>query len=68
LNNNWQDDPSQAAEITNVGLAPTNDLEAAISVRLAPGPYTALLSGTTNGTGVGLVEIYDLGTSVAETN
>jgi hypothetical protein len=28
---------------------------------LSPGLYTALLSGQNNGTGVGLVEIYDLG-------
>jgi hypothetical protein len=28
---------------------------------LPPGLYTALLAGANNGTGVGLVEVYDLG-------
>jgi len=56
---NWQDDPTQAAEITAAGLAPTNNLESGIAASLAPGQYTALLSGLNNGTGVGLVEVYD---------
>jgi uncharacterized delta-60 repeat protein len=60
-NNDWQDDPAQAAELTAAGLAPTKDLESAIAATLSPGPYTALLAGLNNGTGVGLVEVYDLG-------
>jgi hypothetical protein len=59
-NNDWQDDPAQAAEITNKGLAPSNSLESAIIATLPPGRYTALLAGLTNGTGVGLVEVYDV--------
>ena len=61
FNNDWQDDPVQAAEIAAAGLAPTHNLEAAIAATLPPGLYTALLSGVNNGTGVGLVEVYDLG-------
>jgi hypothetical protein len=61
-NNNWQDDPAQAALIIGAGLAPTNNLESGIAVTLSPGPYTALLAGLNNGTGVGLVEVYDSGT------
>jgi hypothetical protein len=57
----WQDNPTQAAEISAAGLAPTNDLEAAIAATLPPGIYTALLAGLNGGTGVGLVEVYDLG-------
>jgi hypothetical protein len=60
-NNDWQDNPVQAAEIIAAGLAPTNDLEAAVSVTLPPGLYTALLAGRHNGLGIGLVEIYDIG-------
>jgi hypothetical protein len=60
-NNNWQDDPAQAAELTAAGLAPTNNLESGIAATLPPGLYTALLAGLNNGTGVGLVEVYDLG-------
>jgi hypothetical protein len=60
-NNDWQDDPVQAAELTAAGLAPSNQLESGIVATLSPGAYTALLAGANNGSGVGLVEIYDLG-------
>jgi len=61
-NNNWQDDPAQMAELMSAGLAPGNPLESAISATLPPGPYTALLAGLNNGSGVGVVEVYDRGT------
>jgi len=60
-NNNWQDDATQAAELTAAGLAPANPLESGIAATLPPGLYTALLAGVNNGTGVGLVEAYDRG-------
>jgi hypothetical protein len=60
-NNNWQDNPAQAAELTAAGLALTNNLESGIAATLSPGLYTALLAGMNNGTGVGLVEVYDRG-------
>jgi hypothetical protein len=60
-NNDWQDNPAQAAELTAAGLAPTNPLESGIAATLPPGLYTALLAGQSNGTGVGVVEIYDRG-------
>ena len=60
-NNDWQDDPAQAAELTAAGLAPTNQLESGIAATLPPGLYTALLAGLNNGTGIGLVEVYDRG-------
>jgi outer membrane protein assembly factor BamB len=60
-NNDWQDNPAQAAELIAAGLAPTNDLESGIATTLPPGTYTALLAGLDDGTGVGLVEVYDLG-------
>jgi hypothetical protein len=62
-NNDWQDDPTQAAEISAAGLELIEPAEAGIAVTLPPGPYTALLAGLNNGTGVGLVEVYDLGTA-----
>jgi glucose/arabinose dehydrogenase len=58
-NNDWQDNPAQAAELTSAGLAPTNQLESGIAATLAPGLYTALLAGVNNGTGIGVVEVYD---------
>ena len=60
-NNDWQDNPVQAAELTAAGLAPTNPLESGIAATLPPGPYTALLAGVNNGIGNGVVEVYDRG-------
>jgi len=60
-NNDWQDDPAQAAALTAAGLAPTNQRESGIAATLPPGLYTALLAGQNNGTGVGLDEVYDRG-------
>ncbi len=60
-NNNWQADPTQAAELVAAGLAPTNSAESGIAATLPPGPYTALLAGENNTSGVGLVEVYDRG-------
>ena len=57
-NNNWRD--TQEAEIETSGLAPTDDLESAVLVTLAPGAYTALLQDVDGRSGVGLIEIYDL--------
>ena len=64
-NNDWQDNPAQAAELTAAGLAPTNNLESGIAATLPPGLYTALLAGLNNGTGIGLVEVYDRGAPYA---
>ena len=58
-NDNWQSDAGQAAPVTAYGLAPPNNLESAIAISLAPGPYTAIVTSKNNQTGVGLIEIYD---------
>jgi hypothetical protein len=58
---NWQDDPGQAAELTVAGLAPTDASESGIAITLGPGAYTALLAGQGNTTGVGVIEVYDRG-------
>jgi subtilisin-like proprotein convertase family protein len=60
-NNDWQDNPTQAAELTAAGLALANNLEAGITATLPPGLYTVLLAGLNNGTGIGLVEVYSQG-------
>jgi hypothetical protein len=61
-NDNWAGN-SNASEIVATGLAPTNPNESALLITLAPGAYTAVLRGNNNGTGVGLVEVYDLETT-----
>jgi plastocyanin len=57
-NNNWRD--SQEAEIKATGVAPQSDLEPAIVAALPPGPYTAVVRGVGDATGVALVEVYAL--------
>ncbi len=57
-NDNWRDD--QEAEIIATGIPPAKDKESAIVATLDPGSYTAVVRGATGGSGVGLVEIYDL--------
>jgi glucose/arabinose dehydrogenase len=59
-NNNWQDDPNQAAQITAGGLAPGNPLESAVATSLLPGAYTVIVAGNSGGTGIGLVEVYNI--------
>jgi hypothetical protein len=60
-NDDWQDDSAQATEISGAGFAPSNPKESAIAATLAPGQYTATLSGVHGTSGNGLVEIYDRG-------
>lgn len=60
-NNDWADDPVQAAEIIAAGLQPSNTKESAMAVNLPPGLYTAILAGSNGGEGVGTVEVYDRG-------
>ena len=60
LNDDWENDPAQAAQLAALGLAPQNSKESGIVATLSPGAsYTAILSGKNGGAGVGLVEIYD---------
>jgi glucose/arabinose dehydrogenase len=59
-NDNWQEDANQAAQISASGLAPSNPLESAVATSLVPGTYTAIVAGKNGGTGVGLVEVYNL--------
>jgi phospholipase/lecithinase/hemolysin len=58
-NDDWHQSPD-ATEIMNAGLAPSNDAESALIATLAPGQYTAQLTGKSGGTGNGVVEVYDL--------
>jgi hypothetical protein len=59
-NDNWQDDPAQAAFLSATSLAPTDPNESAIFTSLPPGQFTAILAGKNGGTGIGTVEIYNL--------
>lgn len=58
FNDNWQDDPSQAAQLQALNLAPPSAGEAALVAMLPPGLYTAVVAGQGGGTGIGLIEVY----------
>jgi hypothetical protein len=64
-NDDWGSS-SQQAEIAASGFAPTNAAESAIIWTLSPGEnYTAIVRGASGGTGVGIVEAYDLNNAAA---
>jgi uncharacterized delta-60 repeat protein len=63
-NDDWKNNlagGSQETAIYNTSLAPTNSLESAILSAVEQGSYTAIMRGANGQTGVGLVEIYNLG-------
>jgi hypothetical protein len=63
-NDNWRSD--QEAEIIATTVAPSDDLESAI-VAILPANgsnYTAIVRGANDGTGIGVVEAYDLDRTV----
>ncbi len=80
-NNDWQTtDPlcgspavacGTATDIQNTGLDPCSvtatgcTLDSAIYVTLPPGGYTAILTGVSGGTGIGIVEVFEVDTVAA---
>jgi len=63
-NDNWRSD--QEAEIMATTIPPSNDLESAIVAVLPANnsAYTATVRGVNDGTGIGVVEAYDLNLAV----
>jgi hypothetical protein len=62
FNNNWGQS-ANSQEIVDSGVPPTNPSESAILMSLAPGSYTAVLSGANQTSGTAVVEVYDLDSS-----
>jgi Tol biopolymer transport system component len=60
ISDNW-DFETQRSEVIATGYAPGNPMEPAIVAVLEPGAYTVVVDGVTNGEGVALVEVYDVG-------
>jgi hypothetical protein len=58
-NNDWQS-AANANDMIATTIPPTNAREAAILIRLEPGNYTTVVDGADNGTGIALVEVYEL--------
>ncbi len=57
-NDDWK--TTQQTEIAATPFAPRDDRESAVILTLAPGAYTAVVTGKSGLTGVALVEVYDL--------
>ena len=57
-NDDWKTDQQN---VESTGLAPSNDRESALVITLDPGTYKVVMRGKNNGTGIGLVEVYDVG-------
>jgi hypothetical protein len=57
-NDDWR--TTQESEIIATGAAPGNDKESAILTVLPPGPYTAVVRGANNTSGIALLETYNL--------
>jgi len=57
-NDNWK--LLQQTEIEALGLQPSDERESALVETLGPGRYTAVVRGSGNTTGVGLVEVYNV--------
>lgn len=76
-NNDWMDNSSaDQAALVAASLAPTNNFESAILINLPPvdnstsgsGLYTAVVRGNNDGTGVALMEVYDLDDALTTTS
>ncbi len=57
-NDNWRD--TQEQEISDTGLAPSDNVEAALITTLPPGSSTAVVQGRNGATGIALLEVYSL--------
>jgi hypothetical protein len=57
-NDDWVSD--HATEIRATKVPPSSDTESAIVATLTPGPYTAIVRGVNNTSGVAVVEVYGL--------
>ena len=58
FNDNWADDANQGS--IPQSLKPSDPHESALYRVLPPGNYTAIMRGTGNSTGIGLVEVYNV--------
>jgi hypothetical protein len=58
-NDDWTTSP-QKSEIIASTVGPTNSQESAVIATLQPGAYTAIVKGAYGGSGIGLVEVFDL--------
>jgi RHS repeat-associated protein len=61
VSNNWADDPDQATLLQQFNMAGgLHERDAALVWTLPPGSYTAHVTGVGGGTGIAIVEMYDV--------
>ena len=58
-NDDWQS-ASNASDIAATTIAPKDPKESAILIRLEAGAYTTVVTGSDGGTGIALVEVYEI--------
>lgn len=58
-NDDWQSE-SNSDDIISTSIPPLNPSESSVLVRLEPGAYTAVVSGANGGTGIALIEVYEI--------
>ncbi len=58
-NDDWQSN-SNSDDIIATTIPPGNPNEASILVRLEPGPYTAIVTGADDTSGIALIEVYEI--------
>ena len=59
-NDNWESDTSSAGQLSANGLGLSDSKESGLFTSLPAGQFTAILAGKNGGTGIGLIEIYNL--------
>jgi uncharacterized delta-60 repeat protein len=59
-NDDWETDSASAGQLSANGLAPSSPKEAGIFASLPAGVFTAILAGKDGGSGIGLIEIFNL--------
>jgi hypothetical protein len=65
-NDDWRS--GQEQDIIATTIPPGDNRESAIVAILNPGAYTAVIAGKNGSTGIGLAEVYDLGTASLESS
>jgi hypothetical protein len=58
-NDNWKDSTDRT-DLDALGLAPASEAESALIATLGPAPYTAIVRGKGETSGIGLVEVYHI--------
>jgi hypothetical protein len=58
-NDDWGS-ATNASEIAATGFGPKNASESALLLTLGPGPYTAVVTGASGATGIGIVEAFEV--------